>query len=159
MHALSRPHVSAAAGCGHAPSAPVGPSAASLLLPAPEGWGITRRGRVTDRALGPRVSTPLLRKMTGFSWPLWEGFLLSKTKAQQRFAPTPVCVGGGAESQLWLSTFCPHCPLIPTLGGPRVWVGWEGQSRDLGSKQGVCFYTGMLEPGHFSLGPTLPYKT
>ena len=80
MHALSRPHVSAAAGCGHAPSAPVGPSAASLLLPAPEGWGITRRGRVTDRALGPRVSTPLLRKMTGFSWPLWEGFLLSKPK-------------------------------------------------------------------------------
>lgn len=50
IHTLTGPHVSAAAGCGHAPSAPVGPSAASLLLPAPEGRGITRRGKVTDRS-------------------------------------------------------------------------------------------------------------
>ena len=87
------------------------------------------------------------------------GVLLSETKAQLWFALTPVCVGGGAEPQFRVSTFCPHCPLILILGGPRVWVGWEGQSRDLSPKQGMCFYTGMLEPGHFSLGPTLPYKT
>lgn len=118
-----------------------------------------RAGGIARRLERWQVSTPLLRKTTRFSWPLWEGFLLSKTKAQLQFAPTPVCVGEGAEPQFRLSIFFPHCPLILILGGPRVWVGWEGQSRDLSSKQGVCFYTGMLEQGHFSLGPTLPYKT
>ena len=100
--------------------------------------GITRRGRVVGRSTrGHRSPLGCCGKQLGSLG------TCGKTSGCQKPKPSPALCGRRGRAPSSALNLLPHSPLILSLGGPRVWAGWEGQSRDLCSKQGMCFFTGM----------------
>lgn len=138
-YTLTRPHMGAAA-------------VALVILPQPRrslscsnlssqhlrAGGITRTGRVVGRSTRGRGSP-----LGCCGQQLGSLGTCGKTSGCQKPKPSRALCGRRGRAPSAALSLLPHSPLILSLGGPRVWSGWEGQGRDLCSKQGMCFFAGM----------------